>query len=179
MLIVLICVVIFLKSYICISFFNSLSLILITLSTKGSKHKLYERLARCHLALKQSDKAKMALTILKQLVNNEETKSMEAIESLLKEVALLDQTKISERSPKEQSLRWDSIFTITLMTISRSYSIKHTVSKKSLLNLKNDFKIFYFHEKLNGLNFFKKSLLLKRTERYKKSRPEHLNNRIL
>ena len=65
------------------------------------------------------------------------------------------------------------------MTISRSYSIKHTVSKKSLLNLKNDFKIFYFHEKLNGLNFFKKSLLLKRTERYKKSRPEHLNNRIL
>ena len=51
------------------------------------------------------------------------------------------------------------------MTISRSYSIKYTVSKnsknskKSLLNLKNDLKIFYFHEKLNGLNFFKKSLL--------------------
>ena len=93
------------KSYICISFFNSLSLILITLSTKGSKHKLYERLARCHLALKQGDKAKVALTILKQLVNNEDTKSMEAIENLLKEVVLLDQTKISERSPKEQSLR--------------------------------------------------------------------------
>ena len=93
------------KSYICISFFNSLALIFITLSTKGSKHKLYERLARCHLALKQGDKAKVALTILKQLVNNEDTKSMEAIENLLKEVVLLDQTKISEMSPKEQSLR--------------------------------------------------------------------------
>ena len=82
-----------------------MSLIPITLSTKGSKHKLYERLARCHLALKQGDKAKVALTILKQLVKNEDTKSTEAIENLLKEVVLLDQTKISERSPKEQSLR--------------------------------------------------------------------------
>ena len=86
-------------------FLNSLSLILVTLSTQGSKHKLYERLARCHLALKQGDKAKVALTILKQFVNNEDTKSIESIESLLKEVDLLDQPKISEKNPKEQSLR--------------------------------------------------------------------------
>ena len=37
---------------------------------KASKQKVYERLARCHLALEQGEKARTALMILKQLVKD-------------------------------------------------------------------------------------------------------------
>ena len=52
--------------------------------------------------------------------------------------------------------------------------------KKYLFNVQYDLKvIFSLQEKLNGLNFFKKSLSDKCTVRFKKSRHEHLNDSIL
>ena len=72
---------------------------------RGSKHKLYERMARCHLALKQGDKAKLALTILKQLVKSDDTKSIENIDKLMQEVAVINEQKLSEHQANQQPTR--------------------------------------------------------------------------
>ena len=73
---------------------------------RGSKHKLYERMARCHLALKQGDKAKLALTILKQLVQSDDTKSIENVDQLMQEAGVvINEQKMSEHQTNHQSTR--------------------------------------------------------------------------
>ena len=50
---------------------------------KASKLKLYERLGRCHLAMKEKIKAKTAFNICRQLTTDQ--KIIKTIDSLLKE----------------------------------------------------------------------------------------------
>jgi hypothetical protein len=68
-----------------------------------------------------------------------------------------------------------------MYSISRSYSIKHTVPKffrKSLFNVQYDLKIFHYYMKNRMFDFFQITSI-KCTVRSKKSRPEHLNDSIL